>query len=691
MIGIEKISTGEFLDLFPDTKIDLELNNPIFADDDIIPGSFTFPFRVPGSEKSFNNAKLLGNPDVPSARSTFDPYGWRMWLDGVPWFVGKLKIESANASEINIKMNFGLTTVSDDIKTKRIRDIVDEVIVMASNSFTKRVKFKLNKLLISTGVTISYPNLSSFPVTGVVGTYYFEESGRTTWLWNGFQYKGPLTSPATINVNGLAFEFEGFGSSGPIINGIEHPLGSTQDAVNQAIAEKINSSITEPLVTASYSAGFVTVQPTNDADKVETPLVIKVDGDSGRWVIDADDFEAEYNADVLSWLNTNFYTSNPVSEPAKRVRFSMVRNDLYEAGLVNYNAVNFVKSSAGYVLNKPIAYALEPRNETSLCPFVRWRWVLDKVLIALGLQGEGDFLLYNHPEFDKALWMHSRPLDISVEFAGETPWVATARSFNIKDFVTDWAVPEFLKALQKRFNLAVYHNPRTGNLRLQPRENILRWRFFANANNGAGGITILNPDRDITNQVASIGDVDNFEPAGIRIAAARDTKNELSIDDFFVSGDAETQIVSEISGWYQQVNYRVTSNTFYNVVQASRKRDENIPAVMAFYKWRSTTGGSTFNFPSADKDPADCTLKMDGATGFAKVRCPKYIQFLLNRRRVAIELNWSMGELTLLNWEEKLRVFDTVYLLDKLQVSIEMNGHTTVKGSAWTVGTGAAI
>lgn len=643
MIGIEYTVTGEFLDLFPDTRLNLKLRNPIFGDGDIIPGSFAFPFRVPGPDKSAINAKLLGAPDEPAARSSHNPNGWALWIDGVRWKTGKLIIENATGREVNLRFNFGLTTISDDFKTKKIREIIAQEVVLSSTDFIKTI-----------GVTLISTD-----------------------------------SERTITINGTTFTFTGFGSLGAIINGIEYNLGTTLAGTAQAFVTAINNASITPAVSATYvSSGTFNVYA--DAGTNDLTIPLKVECDTVNWSLFADStFVTNYNSSIISWLNTNFNTATPADE---RLRFCMVHNNPYQDSISGI-VTNLMKTS-GYVLNLPTGGGgREPLNETSICPQVRWQYLLEAVVEHFDIEMEGDFLLYNHPEWALAVLPNARTIDVAVPFVGQTPWIACARSFNLRDFVPDWTVPEFLKALGKRFNLAVYFNEATGRLRLQPRENILSWSLSLTPN--AGGATTVqpNPDRDITHTVAALGSIDDFGKTGYRLSAVRNGKNLQSIEDFFDAGTPEDELEIPITGYFLQESRWVGNAFFPNLVVAQIKKDEAIFPTLLFYQWRSTAGiGPIFNYAGADINPeANTTLALAGANGWAKKRYARYLQFLRYRKRIAMEFNWGIAEVKRLDWEEKLRVFNTCYLLNEVDLTIDMSGRVTCRATAYTIGQGVAV
>src|SRR5690349_17270335 len=104
MIGIQ-VGT-EFLDLNKETVIDLKLINPIFADDNIIPGSYSLPFTVPGGDVSPKNAALLGSPDVLSVSTAKKILDAKLYYDGVLYKRGKIKVGKVSGDTISINFSF---------------------------------------------------------------------------------------------------------------------------------------------------------------------------------------------------------------------------------------------------------------------------------------------------------------------------------------------------------------------------------------------------------------------------------------------------------------------------------------------------------------------------------------------------------------------------------------------------------
>ena len=608
MIGIELIGTNQFLELFDDTVIDLKLVNPIFAEDDVIPASITLPFDVPGGEVSPLNAQLLAHPDVVFNMSSPKKYDARLWYDGVPYKKGVLQVTGVNSKRISLKFNFGLTTIADDFKKKKIRDIVDNVVTISAAAFTKKLRIQL------------------------------------------LDFTGPNH---TITINDVPFEFQQYGT-GPIINGVDYVANpNTPAGVNKSFADSINNTVIDPPVLASYASGYFEVQPYNDADKLDSPLKIEVDEFNYKWGISCAAFESDYNGPILTWL-IGFYTATPTGSIAKdALRFPMVRNKLYDNGLIKSDIMNYVKTSGGYILNEPVHQDgfHGPLNHSSICPMVRWKWVFDQIMTYFGISGEGDFIAED--DWPNALMPNSRTLDVLVPLAGTQDWVACAREFNIKDFVPDWTVPEFLKALQKRFNLAVYLNEKTGRLRLREREELMPARVFYSTGGGSG--LVYEIADDISTICSPVDDIAPQETTGIRLKANPDTRNLTAKDDQYETGDPNIELGCEISGWGENFSIRNSTGVVkYTIASATRLKDENIPASMIFYKWKTTGGTGPFNYPAAEIDGTAGVFAFNGVTGLIARKWNMYLRFLMNRKKVPIEVDYELRHLMALDWEKKV-------------------------------------
>lgn len=99
-----RLQTGEFLDVPIGLTLPYELNNQVFSTSstDVLPGSFTFPVDLPGSDL---NRRLLNNPQLEANAYNFREYpDTSIYCHGVEIFRGTLKILSANRQKIKVSI-----------------------------------------------------------------------------------------------------------------------------------------------------------------------------------------------------------------------------------------------------------------------------------------------------------------------------------------------------------------------------------------------------------------------------------------------------------------------------------------------------------------------------------------------------------------------------------------------------------
>ncbi|WP_164714079.1 hypothetical protein [Chitinophaga rhizosphaerae] len=96
---IELSYNGQFFDLSPETRINLEINNPIF-DDELVNGSFSFPFLLPLTAAT---RRILNMPDIVENILPFPRTlkGVNLIVDGIPLFKGDLVIRRVTESSVD--------------------------------------------------------------------------------------------------------------------------------------------------------------------------------------------------------------------------------------------------------------------------------------------------------------------------------------------------------------------------------------------------------------------------------------------------------------------------------------------------------------------------------------------------------------------------------------------------------------
>lgn len=631
---------GEFLDTAQDTAVELVLKNPIFADGNVIPGSYSLPFKVPAGNRSEKNSRILKHPDVIESTETQPVIdNVKYWYDGILLKKGKLELgEASEKDSASVSFLFGMAMLAEDFKTAKIRDICNESVVMASGSYTKRID-----IICRTNI---------FP---------------------GDTFK--------ITVNGREYSA----------------------TTNLLLANAINADTTEPRAKATYQASshpsfpidsgaYFQLEPYTDADKIATPLTVENDATDifHKVAIDTLDLENAYNLPVENWLNTNFYLSTPLDS---RMVFPMIRNrELYEnkamksrGGFAGYDLhlVNAVYSGDGYKLNRVSDFdevgnpRFRPFNRTSISPMIRLQWVLEKISDHFGIDYEGDFL--TDPDLARAFFYHSNTLDERIAFLGSYDWIATKRSFNTNDFLPDWTAVDLLKNIGIRFNLAIYYNELSGRIRLQKRDPI-----------------IMATNYEEISPLASPAKPPRYNDyTAIRLEAAQDKDDKLSVNDFYETGEAGKLIRTMISGMPAQssftllegtglINNNPAGSSMVDIPVSERRDSTDIPGVLAFYEWKESTGSVEYNYPSANIHLEDGDFRFDGPSGLAEARWKNWLRFLLKRKLVSINCTFDLPHINRIDWEQKRRFDRLNYLYESVKVKLTNRRIESAEVEIWT-------
>src|SRR6476620_6193526 len=92
-IGIQ--IDGEYLDLLPNTVLELEEENPFLQLEESVIGQYSLPFSVPCSE---TNMRLLGYPNTLQIRKSATGIAAILFVDGVQHSRGTIKREISNSN-----------------------------------------------------------------------------------------------------------------------------------------------------------------------------------------------------------------------------------------------------------------------------------------------------------------------------------------------------------------------------------------------------------------------------------------------------------------------------------------------------------------------------------------------------------------------------------------------------------------
>lgn len=638
---IELVLNGSIVELKRDTSINFKLVNPIFNQDGLSPGSYTLPFDLAGAESSPKNAATFKHPHVIENVDVFVNQAASIKFDGILYKTGKIKPREISDDKINANMIFGLSTISDDFKTAKIRDIIAEEIVISAADLTKKIFIK--------------------PA-------------------------GAATTPYRIIVNGKAFE----------------------GATLAALATAINNDTDEPRalateITVGNSSGgftppYLQLTSRNDVNNPLAPLSIDIEdnlvfgpaptytfagykwsyhGELGdqNFTIYYDQFWA-----ALQGYFTGAYPTDKIRFPAvfnlRGVEWtSIVQAPLLYNGITTFNGTSSLNLVKNRVINQN-DFMIENRN--GIQPFLRLKYLLDAIGDHFGFQYEGDW--YNSVDTGNMLIWNTASLDEFMPFIGKSMFRFWKRSFNMKDLVPDLSVVDFFKALQKRYNLAVYLNEQTGKVKLQTRESIAKAIAYT----------------DITNLCSPIQSIIDERIAGFKLLAKKDSKDLLAVDDTFLIGEAEETIESTISAlpqtfeitgpptpiayyWYSWV----TQNINGPLVNQADEDDDN-PSFRIFY-YQGLYNNGSISYPKASINAANYNEVYSGLNGLYEKFWHRWLQYEMNRRGVKINIAYPFRDLIDLDWELKRRFDRNNYLIKSLDFSMEPTGITICKAELYTM------
>lgn len=150
MIQIEIPGKG-FLQMPENASIGLKLNNPVFADNNFIPGDYSFPFDISGGDFNGHNAWLLAHPDIPeNATGIYEIPDVKLYIDQNLYRTGTLIINKASSGKYSINFRFGFKNIRSDFGSFKIRDLIDEEIVITTETYNKQVVIDYDGQTLST-------------------------------------------------------------------------------------------------------------------------------------------------------------------------------------------------------------------------------------------------------------------------------------------------------------------------------------------------------------------------------------------------------------------------------------------------------------------------------------------------------------------------------------------------------------
>ncbi len=476
LIGIKLDGIDEYLQTRDDTVIELTLENPILGDDNVLsPGSGSMPFNLPGGEGSPENAALLKNPDVIENSEAYQIKSASLSFDGVPLKKGTLKAYSAPANTISTYFKFGLNSISEELKTKKLRDLVNELVVIDATPIEKKIFVKKNSGGASLSISV-----------------------------NGKQYDAPHLTGLYTLINADADAALDTGKAMPyaeIVFAGDSPNGITPEylMIRLSYFQTVFGFPTRSYSTDPLAELYISVDPA-------------VAGDYLIDCMDMDDYYDGFETFLEGYITGDY--------PTESLRFPVMFNPgLYgDKNLKEGELINGVNSS-GIIRNSPTTTR---KNFNSIQPFIRLKWLIETIAEYFGLPGvEGDF--YEDPEVAGKLIDNSQTLDVPLFFIGDKEFVFWRRSFNMNELVPDVKVLDFLKGIASRYNLGVDVNEQNNKLRVIYREPIAK----------------SNEHNDITALCSPIDTPEDARITGFTLSCGKEESDAFSVDESVTVGTSE--------------------------------------------------------------------------------------------------------------------------------------------------------
>jgi len=591
MIGIQY--NNQWFDLLPETRIQLALKSPLFADDNIIPGSYSLPFDLPFGDASPKNTAMLQHIDVVENTVRVRKIEVKLFYDFNHYKTGILEIGEINleGNRLSTNFKFGLSLL-EDIKTLKLRDVVDEVIVLNNNTtYVKEVRLEPN-----------------FPASG----------------------------DFSITINGRPY----------------------QAASIAALVTAINAETEKPSVLATFfdaAVDYFTVKPVDNPLDLSTPFT--VDGDAQEWKVDGND--AVWNAPVLSALED--YINTPY--PNNKFRMPTLCNlGMYESGwqFFTKNTLNASRDGVfepNYSSASDIGAGFNPFLsivQTGFSPCIMLKHVLDQIALHYGIEYDGDF--YTDALVTEALIVTPRTLHVKVPFIGSYNFIFVRQSFNLNEFLPELTLAEFLKALQTRFNLAVYYNEARRKLVMKKRK----------------GILLNTAYKDITHQCSPLLRVKDVGLLGLRLEGTKDEKDSLfPTDTKLIGTEEELKVETACSGLAKTREYWHTNDDMPSMDQPVDAGGDYKFLRLVFYKGIQEAANG-FDYAKASVDPPDYSLAFDGVDGVYENLWKEYAKFLTSRKEAPLQQDFDLGTLLSFDFESKAMFDRTKFLYKELTVTLSM-------------------
>jgi hypothetical protein len=432
MIGIE-ITEGEFLDLYPNTRISLKLNNPLFGDGDFIPGEYSLPFEIPLSDR---NVQILKNPDVIKNRLKQRKYtNVRIWYDGLQFKKGTLTISNVlPGKRAAASFTFGLSTIAESLKTTPIKEVCADVIELFDGStFKKRL----------------YLRLSEAATLGTIVWFSINDTEYTYTVQNGpdfpADYTGLLaviTGDADNNATGSVQ------TSGPF--GAVHQLHIRTDADTE--------DFTDPLKISDFQN-----------------LQVKTN------------FSSHY--DLFNDAAVDYLDEG--TAPDDMIRFPKIWNTgIFSEVFDGENLTINQRFSGGFFANSTNDFNHTGKNRSVVVPMVSLKYVLEEIGTSLGLNITGEYLTTEY--YLERYFYNMLSINTRVPYVGDVDVLFYADEIVLADHLPDLKISDLIKALKSRYMLSLVFDEASNTISIDTIKSILDNPDYKDITSKAGPLEQLN-------------------------------------------------------------------------------------------------------------------------------------------------------------------------------------------------------
>jgi hypothetical protein len=609
MIGIKLQGDTEYLDTNPDTEIEIQLENPLLGDAErLSPGSFSLPFTLPGGEASPRNADKLKHPDVIANVEAYQVQKADLFVNDMPYKNGTIRAKSSTAKNtIETNFFFGLNSISEDFKNAKLRDVLNDLIVIDATSRLREVYVK------------------------------YTGAGTPSITVNGKQYSAAtmLALAGLVNTDsedsldsGLYVPKCAYVTTGTTPNGFAQPF-------IKFWLSRYYTYYDELLMMTFYLWE-------DSIDPLQELIITVADEDLGDYIFDSWDLDPYYDAfdTFLSGYLTGTY-------PTDKFRFpTMFNANLHDGELLKTSEIINAVNATGLVRNSQA-----DKGENSIQPFLMLKWVLDKIATAFDFTLEGDF--YTSALVAELLIDNSVTLDVPQVYLYNRKFCWWRRSFNCNELVPDITVVDFLKRICGRYNVGMYYNEQTGKVRMQLREPI----------------ALAYSYEDIDSLCTPIESNEDLRITGYTMRVPKEDTDALSVEESVTIGTA--QETYELGCGRLHATSGQISGGFSTGPRVSRKNNDKFGLRVFHYLGIADNGvndypqadihGSTY-YEAIN----DFVLLQ----GIHSVYHKYWLLFEKNRLVIKLKVDWPLRTLMQFDWELKRRFDGSHFLVKSFKVKI---------------------